>query len=104
MVSEDGPVTLLYDPANLLLTVLSLGLLALKIWALVDCATRPAPMFEAHNKLTKQHWLLILAVVLVLGLLFSGVLNLFSLVGAVAAIVYLVDVRPAVSGSANPWN
>jgi hypothetical protein len=96
-------VHLLYDPANLLLAVISLGLLALKIWALVDCATRPAGAFVAHSKQTKQIWLIILGVTVALALLFGGVLNLFSLAGTVAAIVYLVDVRPAVSGSSNPW-
>ncbi|MGB8651034.1 MAG: DUF2516 family protein [Mycobacteriales bacterium] len=95
---------LLYDPASLLLTVLSLGLLVLKIWALVDCAQRPAAAFELHNKLTKKYWLIILGAVVALALLFPGVLNLFSLAGTVAAIVYLVDVRPVVSGRSNPWH
>jgi hypothetical protein len=100
---EDDLVHLLLDPANPLLTVLSLGLLVLKLWALVDCATRPAAAFEIHGKLTKQNWLIILAVTVLLAVLFPQVLNLFSIVGTVAAIVYLVDGRPAVSGSSSPW-
>ena len=87
---------------NLLLTVIGLGLLGLKAWALVDCLTRPTAAFPAYGKLTKQIWLAILAVSLLVALVFS-VLSLLSLVGTVAAIVYLVDVRPAVSGTANPW-
>ena len=94
---------LLYDPASLLLTVLSFGLLALKIWALVDCVQRPAAAFQEHDKLTKRNWTIILALALVLGLLFGQVLSLFAIIAAVAAIVYLVDVRPAVSGSSRPW-
>ena len=93
----------LFHPASLLLMLLWLGLGALKVWALVDCAARPASAFAVHGKLTKQYWLIILAVALACGLLFP-VLNLLSLAGTVAAIVYLVDVRPAVSGSASPWN
>ena len=93
----------LLHPASLLLILLWLGLGVLKAWALVDCLARPATAFVAHGKLTKQYWLIILAVALACGLLFP-VLNLLSLAGTVAAIVYLVDVRPAVSGSASPWN
>ncbi|MGZ6029841.1 MAG: DUF2516 family protein [Myxococcaceae bacterium] len=96
-------MNLLVDPAGLLLTIISLGLLALKIWALVDCVTRPPAPFVAYGKLTKQKWLAILAVVVLLAVLFPSVLGLFSLAGTVAAIVYLVDVRPAVSGSSSPW-
>lgn len=78
--------------------LLSLGLLVLKAWALVDCVVRPAPAFEAYGKLSKTVWTAILAVGALLALVVSP-LNLFSLAGTVAAIVYLVDVRPAVRGS-----
>lgn len=91
----------LFDPANLLLAVIGLGMLVLKVWALVDCARRPAPRFEAYGKQTKTVWLLILVASV---LLFpTAVLSVFGLVGTVAAVVYLVDVRPAVSGTSNPW-
>jgi hypothetical protein len=94
-------VTYLFDPAHLLLAVIGLGMLILKVWALVDCIRRPAPMFEAHSKQTKTLWLVILVAAV---LLFpTTVLSIFGLVGTVAAVVYLVDVRPAVSGTSNPW-
>ncbi len=83
-----------YAPENLLLLGLGLALLALKLWALVDACTRPAPYFPAAGKLTKLAWVAILAAAVLLGGL--SVLGLFGLVGTVAAIVYLVDVRPAV--------
>lgn len=81
------------DPNNLLLLPW-LALLALKLWALVDACIRPAVAFPAAGKLTKAAWVAILAAAVLL----SGfsVLGLLSLVGTVAAIVYLVDVRPAV--------
>ena len=88
----DG-VTLLFHPALALQALIGFGLFILKIWALVDCATRPAQAFELHGKLTKVAWV----VILVIAVLFGG-LGLLGLAGTVAAIVYLVDVRPAVSG------
>jgi hypothetical protein len=90
---EDGSV------ADALMSVVWLGLLALKAWALLDCLRRPGPAFELHGKQTKTIWLAILAVSLLLGLV-SGALGILGIVGTVAAIVYLVDVRPAVSGKA----
>ena len=93
----------LANPSNLLLFGLGLGLLALKVWALVDAITRPAPAFVAAGKQTKVIWVAILAVAVVLGRI--GVLGIFAIVGTIAAVVYLVDVRPAVAGtrSGGPW-
>ena len=94
----------LFGASNLLLLVLGLGTLALKVWALVDATTRPAPAYAAAGKLTKPAWVGILAASAVLGFLF-GPLGLFGLVGLVASIVYLVDVRPAVREMrpGGPW-
>ncbi len=92
--------------AGLLLFVLNLGILVLVVWALVDAVTRPPAAFVAAGKQTKQIWLAILGVSLVVCLLGLGrFLGLFGAVVAVAAIVYLVDVRPAVRGMrpGGPW-
>ena len=90
-----------------LLSLLNLGLLVLVAWALIDAATRPAAAFVAAGKQTKQIWLAILAVALLLCLVgLGGVLGIFGFVVAVAAIVYLVDVRPAVREmrpGGGPW-
>lgn len=74
--------------------LLGLGLLALgiQLWALIDAITRPGPAYPAAGKLTKPIWVAILAVGLLLG--GGDVMGLFGLLGIVAAIVYLVDVRP----------
>ena len=85
--------SIFFHPAFALLSLIGFGLFVLKVWALIDCITRPAPAFELHNKLTKVAWLVILA----LAVLFGG-LGILGLAGTVAAIVYLVDVKPAVSG------
>jgi hypothetical protein len=90
-----------------LLSLLNLGLLVLVVWSLIDATTRPAAAFVAAGKQTKQIWLAILGVALLLCLVgLGGVLNLFGFVIAVAAIVYLVDVRPAVREmrpGGGPW-
>lgn len=73
------------------------------VFGLVDAALRPAPNFPAYGKLTKPAWCGILAVA-ALAAFYGGPLSLLGPVAAVAGIVYLVDVRPAVSGGKNPWD
>ena len=89
-----------------LVLLINLGLLVLTGWAFIDALTRPAPAFEAAGKLTKPKWLAILGIALALCLIGRvGVFGLLGAVVAVAAIVYLVDVRPAVRGMrpGGPW-
>ena len=96
----------MFSLAGGLLMLLNLGLLVLVGWGLIDAATRPAAAFVAAGKQTKQIWLAILGVALLLCLLgFASVLGLFGIAAAIAAIVYLVDVRPAVRGMrpGGPW-
>ena len=89
------------NPGDLLLWIVGLGLLVLKGYAFVDCLRRGDAAFPAHGKLTKPAWLAITGFSALFQLLFGGVLNLPSILGTVAAIVYVVDVKPAVSGSNN---
>ncbi len=87
----------------LLLSVLGLGALVLKVWALADAIYRPGQAYAAAGKWSKPAWIAILAVALLLtGGDFLGLLGLASVV---AAIVYLVDVRPAVRAlkPGGPW-
>lgn len=88
----------LFTPLNMLLGLLNLALLVLVAWALIDAAIRPAAAFVAAGKQTKVIWLAILGVGLLVTLAGSGLLGFFGFIVAVAAIVYLVDVRPAVRG------
>ena len=71
------------------------ALLAVKAWALVDAATRRPDAFVATDKLTKPAWLIILGLAVVANLLFLNPVGFLNLAGIVAAIVYLVDARPA---------
>jgi hypothetical protein len=80
---------------NALLSIISLAIVVLQGWALIDCVMRPSKAFEVAGKLTKPAWLAITAIALVVGLLF-GPLGILGLAGIVASIVYMVDVRPAV--------
>ena len=95
-MSLAGVLPSLSNPADLLLFVLGIGLLGLKVWALLDALRRPAEAFVAAGKQTKIIWVALLVIVVLLGR--TSVFNVFALAGAVAAVVYLVDVRPAVSG------
>jgi hypothetical protein len=76
--------------------VLYYALIALRVWALVDCAARKTAAFPAVDKLTKPSWLLILVVAGLLGTFASPPLWPISLISVVVAAVYLADVRPAV--------
>ncbi len=93
-----------FGASNLLLLGLGLLALAIKVWALVDAVTRPGPAYAAASKLSKPIWVGILVAAVLLGGM--SVMGLFGLLGTVAAIVYLVDVRPALRelGNGGPWN
>lgn len=71
------------------------ALLAVKIFALVDALARPAASYVSAEKLTKQAWLLILGLTLAVDLLTFNPISILSLIGTVAAFVYLADARPA---------
>ena len=89
---------------DLLFDLLRLGVLALALWALVDALVRPASGFVAAGKLTKPGWVAITALAALL-LYWQGPMSLLGLPAVIAAIVYLVDVRPAVRGlrRGNSW-
>lgn len=79
-----------------IMTVLTLALFVIQGWAFVDAASRRPDAFVAADKLTKPAWMIILGIALVAHMMFWAPFSLLNLVGAVAAIVYLVDVRPVV--------
>ena len=87
---------------NGILLLLQVVLIGLAGFGLVDLVRRPAEGFPAAGKLTKPVWGAILGACLVVGL-FAGGLGILGAVSAVASIVYLVDVRPALQGLRGPW-
>jgi Protein of unknown function (DUF2516) len=89
---------------GLLMLVLTYAALALGAWAFIDALVRPGPGFVAAGKLTKPAWLAITGLATVVVWMF-GLMSFLGLPAVVAAIVYLVDVRPAVRGlrRGNSW-
>ncbi|MGN6780510.1 MAG: DUF2516 family protein [Marmoricola sp.] len=79
--------------------ILALFLLmaAMELFALVDALIRPAAAYAAAGKLSKAGWLVILVLSLLTCLAIRSPMNILGLLGAVAAGVYLADVRPALA-------
>ncbi len=77
--------------------ILFWGLVALRVWAFADCLVRKLAAFPAVDKLSKPAWLAILALAGLFGSFLSpSPIGPISLISAIAAAVYLADVRPAV--------
>jgi hypothetical protein len=89
---------------GLVFTVLLYGSLALAGWAFVDALIRPAPAYVAAGKLTKPGWAAITGLA-ALVIYWQGPMSFLGLPAVIAAVVYLVDVRPAVRGlrRGNSW-
>jgi hypothetical protein len=81
---------------SVLMTAITVALFVLQGWAFVDAVARRPDAFVAADKLTKPAWLIILGIALVAHMLIWYPFSLLNLVGAVAAIVYIVDARPAI--------
>ena len=76
--------------------VLLYGMLALQVWALVDCLIRKPAAFPAVDKLTKPAWLAMLVLAALFAWLSQQPTGPISIIAVVVACVYLADVRPAV--------
>jgi hypothetical protein len=88
-----------------LITALYWAAQALTVWAFVDSLIRPAPGYVAAGKLTKPAWAAITALAAVVIYLSKNPMTFLGLPAMIAAVVYLVDVRPAVRGlrRGNSW-
>ena len=89
-----------------LLRALGIVILALAIWALIDCLSHTPQRYAQEGKRTKGFWTALTAgsaVVAALSVLTSGSGGIFQLIAACVACVYLADVRPAVKGSGGNW-
>ncbi|MBA3743817.1 MAG: DUF2516 family protein [Sporichthya sp.] len=78
------------------------ALFAVHVFALGDCLIRPSGAFVASGKKTKQFWSIILGVAAGCTLLLSNVTYTLVLAATVAALVYILDVRPAVQAFRGP--
>ncbi|MEU4239251.1 DUF2516 family protein [Actinoplanes sp. NPDC026619] len=75
-------------------TIIMIFSVVIQAVALIHCLTQRGDGFQAIGTLPKGAWAAILAVCIVLTLLVSGSIGIFSLIGIGAALVYLLDVRP----------
>lgn len=82
---------MLWWPLSGAFLVINLAMALVKLFAFIDATRRPAAAFVYAGKQTKQIWLVILGLALA-----STFVGFFTLIGLVAALVYLLDVRPAI--------
>lgn len=93
---------MLFSAQNLIFDLLMVGVFVLCVVALVDALRRPPAAFVSGGKRTKGFWGAILGVATAIAfvgmppLSARGILFLV-VIAAVAAAVYLVDVRPAIA-------
>jgi hypothetical protein len=85
-----------FDIQSSIMLVVALALLAVKIFALVTSLMFTPEHYRAADKMTKQTWVAILGIAVGVNLLLPGVMIL-NLALTIAALVFLVDVRPALS-------
>lgn len=76
--------------------IISLAMFAATAFAFVDSLQHKADAYVAADKLTKNTWMIILGLGVVAQMLLwgSGPISIFHLAAIIAALVYLVDVRP----------
>lgn len=92
---------ILVDGFSSVLSWLMIALLVFKVFAFVDAAIRREDAYRAVDKQTKPFWLIILGLVVAVSFVPVGGLFL-NLIGLIAAIVYVVDVRPKVRAVTPP--
>lgn len=85
---------ILADLAGVIIFALTLIVLVVGVYSFVHAAMQRPDAYTAADKLTKPAWLAILGISILLLLLFRGVFG--AAIAAVAAGVYLVDVRPRI--------
>jgi hypothetical protein len=78
-----------------LMLVASLAMFAVQAFAFIDAVSHKPEAYVAADKLTKPAWLIILGIALAAHMLIWSPMSFLNLIGTVAAIVYLVDARPA---------
>ncbi|MFR9675921.1 DUF2516 family protein [Streptomyces sp. TR06-5] len=87
---------MLIEGFNTVLLVIMLVVLCLAVFAFIDAALRREDAYRAASKQSKGFWLIILGLAVAVNLPFFGVsILILQIIGLIASIVYLVDVRPA---------
>ncbi|GAB2796921.1 DUF2516 family protein [Streptomyces daliensis] len=76
------------------LWLINIAVLALAVFAFIDAALRRDDAYRATDKQNKGFWMIILGLTVVVNLLVPMVM--LQIIGLIATIVYIVDVRPAI--------
>ena len=85
----------LFDVPGLIEATLSLVMFAVQAFAFVDATRHRADAFPAVDRGQKTGWLIGLGLGVVVHMIIWQPLSLLNLIGIVAALVYLLDVRPS---------
>jgi hypothetical protein len=91
---------LLLGPLEGIFRVIFLAVLAVKVFSFVDALLRPGPAWRAAVTQSRTFWLVILGLAAITGLASS--VGLVGVAGLVAALVYLLDVRPKLRAVQRP--
>lgn len=83
--------------SGLVLTVVGLAQLFALIFCLSHAIRVRADAFVAAGKQSKKFWCALLGISLILRLTIADPLDLFGVIASIAAIVYIVDVRPSIN-------
>ena len=87
------------DIPNNVMTVVYVVLLAVKLFAFINALLFSSEHYRAAGKWTKQGWVIVLGLAVLLQALPGLVPLMFvNLAFTIAAFVYLADVRPALAG------
>jgi hypothetical protein len=78
---------------SLFVLAISLGLLVVKVLAFIDATRRTKQSFPAVGRQTKQLWLIFTGGAVLAHVLDPRPTSLINLLGTIAAIIYMVDVR-----------
>jgi hypothetical protein len=78
----------------LIATIVLIFSVIVQVVALIHCLTQRGDGFQAIGTLPKGAWAAILAVCVLFTLLARDPTGIFSFIGIIAALIYLLDVRP----------
>jgi len=98
MVQQYALSGILINGFSNVLSWLTLAVLVFEVFAFVDALFRRTDAFPAVDKQTKPFWMIILGLAVAVSIIPIGgfLSSMLVLLGLVAAIVYVVDVRPRV--------
>ena len=86
---------MLLEGFNSILGLIFTVMTVLAVVAFIMAAIAREDAYRAADKQTKAFWLIILGLAFVVNLIFN-ILSFLPIIGLIATIVYMVDVRPAI--------